>query len=115
MIQHQIASDIKKAGYDIDKFMQAINAHDYTYAYNCLAESYKQNNFNTINSFRDYIQSNFYSKNNYEIKNGTKEGDYYVYTVDITDAENNTSGLVQKNFIVNIKDNREFELSFNVE
>lgn len=113
--KYDSASDIKKAGYDIDKFMQAINAHDYTYAYNCLAESYKQNNFTTINSFRNYIQNNFYSKNNYEIKNGTKEGDYYVYTVNITDAEQDTSGLVQKNFIVNIKDNREFELSFNVE
>lgn len=113
--KYDSASDIKKAGYNIDKFMQAINAHDYTYAYNCLAESYKQNNFTTINSFRNYIQNNFYSKNNYEIKNGTKEGDYYVYTVNITDAEQDTSGLVQKNFIVNIKDNREFELSFNVE
>lgn len=113
--KYDSASDLEKAGYNIDKFMQAINAHDYTYAYNCLAESYKQNNFTTINSFRNYIQNNFYSKNNYEIKNGTKEGDYYVYTVDITDAKNNTSGLVQKNFIVNIKDNREFELSFNVE
>lgn len=113
--KYDSASDIQKAGYNIDKFMQAINAHDYTYAYNCLAESYKQNNFTTINSFRNYIQNNFYSKNNYEIKNGTKEGDYYVYTVNITDAEQDTSGLVQKNFIVNIKDNREFELSFNVE
>ena len=113
--KYDSASDIQKAGYNIDKFMQAINAHDYTYAYNCLAESYKQNNFTTINSFRNYIQNNFYSKNNYEIKNGTKEGDYYVYTVNITDAEQDTSGLVQKNFIVNIKNNREFELSFNVE
>ena len=66
-------------------------------------------------SWNHYIQNNFYSKNNYEIKNGTKEGDYYVYTVNITDAEQDTSKLVQKNFIVNIKDNREFELSFNKE
>ena len=109
------ASDVEKAGYNIDKFMTAINTKDYNYAYNHLAQSFKQNNFTTLESFINYVQNNFYSKNNYEIKNGTKEGDYYVYTVNITDAEQDTSKLVQKNFIVNIKDNREFELSFNKE
>ena len=113
--KYDSASDVEKAGYNIDKFITAINTKDYNYAYNHLAQSFKQNNFTTLESFINYVQNNFYSKNNYEIKNGTKEGDYYVYTVNITDAEQDTSKLVQKNFIVNIKDNREFELSFNKE
>lgn len=112
--KYDSASDVEKAGYDIDKFMTAINAKDYNYAYNHLAQTFKQNNFPTIDSFRTYIQNNFYARNEFEITNGTKEGNYYVYTVNILNAEQENSGLKQKNFIVNVKEDREYELSFNI-
>lgn len=109
------ASDVEKAGYNIDKFMTAINTKDYNYAYNHLAQSFKQNNFTTLESFINYIQNNFYSNNECEITNGQKEGNYYVYTVNISNANQENSGITQKNFVVNLKENREYELSFNIE
>ena len=61
--KYDSASDNEKAGYDINKFFDAINANDYTYAYNCLAESFKQNNFTRIiilfNKF-PYMLSNYF-------------------------------------------------------
>lgn len=113
--KYDSASDVEKAGYDIDKFMTAINTKDYNYAYNHLAQSFKQNNFTTLESFINYIQNNFYSNNECEITNGQKEGNYYVYTVNISNANQENSGITQKNFVVNLKENREYELSFNIE
>ena len=113
--KYDSASDVEKAGYDIDKFITAINTKDYNYAYNHLAQSFKQNNFTTLESFINYIQNNFYSNNECEITNGQKEGNYYVYTVNISNANQENSGITQKNFVVNLKENREYELSFNIE
>lgn len=112
--KYEAATDDKKAGYDINKFITAINAKDYNYAYNCLATSFKQNKFPTLESFEKYIKNNFYEKNEVQYTNGRKEGNYYMYTLNITDA-NNSGESIQKDFIVNLKDDREFEMSFGVE
>ena len=112
--KYDSASDNEKAGYDINKFFEAINAKDYKYAYNCLAESFKQNNFTTQNQFENYIKNNFYNKNKVKYSNCRKEGNYYIYTVNIINSEDTTKS-VQKDFIVNLKENRQFEMSFSVE
>lgn len=112
--KYDSASDNEKAGYDINKFFEAINANDYTYAYNCLAESFKQNNFTTQNQFENYIKNNFYNKNKVKYSNCRKEGNYYIYTVNIINSADTTKS-VQKDFIVNLKEDRQFEMSFSVE
>lgn len=109
--KYESASDDKKAGYDINKFIKAINAQDYNYAYNCLAESFKQNKFPTLENFEEYVKNNFYEKNKIQYSSVKKEGSYYIYTLNITDANNSTIST-SKEFIVNLKDNREFEMSF---
>lgn len=112
--KYNSATDSEKAGYDINKFFDAINANDYTYAYNCLAESFRQNKFSTQKQFENYIKNNFYNKNDVKYSNYRKEGNYYIYTVNIINSEDTTKS-VQKDFIVNLKENRQFEMSFSVE
>ena len=112
--KYNSATDNEKAGYDINKFFDAINANDYTYAYNCLAESFRQNKFSTQKQFENYIKNNFYNKNDVKYSNYRKEGNYYIYTVSIKNS-NDTTQSIQKDFIVNLKENRQFEMSFSVE
>ena len=112
--KYNSAADNEKAGYDINKFFEAINANDYNYAYNCLAESFKQNKFPTQRQFENYIKNNFYNKNDVKYLNYRKEGNYYIYTVNIINSADTTKS-VQKDFIVNLKDDRQFEMSFSVE
>lgn len=112
--KYNSAADNEKAGYDINKFFEAINANDYNYAYNCLAESFKQNKFPTQRQFENYIKNNFYNKNDVKYLNYRKEGNYYIYTVNIINSADTTKS-VQKHFIVNLKDDRQFEMSFSVE
>lgn len=111
--KYEKATDEQKAGYNINKFIQAINEKDYNYAYNCLAESFKQNNFNTLNDFENYMKNNFTNKIELEYLKTYKEGQYFVYETNIIN-KNNLSIIDKKNFIVNLKENREFEISFNV-
>ena len=108
------ATDQNKAGMNIEKFMTAINEQDYRYAYNCLATSFKQNNFPTLESFKEYASNTFFKNNTTEYKNVSEEGKYYVYELNITDS-NDSTNYIEKQFIVNLKDNREFELSFELE
>ena len=58
--KYEKATNIEKAGYNINKFIDAINAKDYNYAYNCLAESFKQNSFQTLESFENYAKINLF-------------------------------------------------------
>lgn len=111
--KYEKATNEQKAGYDINKFVEAINDKDYTYAYSCLAESFKQNNFKTINDFEIYIKNNFVNNNELEYIKAYKEGQYYVYETNIINKDN-SSVIAQKNFIVNLKEERNFELSFNI-
>ena len=111
--KYEKATMEQKAGYNINKFVEAINDKDYIYAYNCLAESFKQNNFKTLNDFENYIKNNFSNNNELEYLKTYQEGQYYVYETNIIN-KNNSSIIGQKNFIVNLKEERTFELSFNI-
>lgn len=111
--KYEKATDEQKAGYNINKFIQAINNKDYNYAYNCLADSFKQNNFNTLNDFENYIKNNFANNNELEYLKAYQEGQYYVYDTNIMNKDD-SSIIGQKNFIVNLKEDRKFELSFSI-
>lgn len=111
--KYEAASDSDKAVYNINKFMLALNEKDYKFAYDCLAESFKQNNFNTIESFERYVKTNFFDDNQFEYTSANKESGYYIYKVNIVDTSGEKSNKT-KEFIVNLKENREFELSFSI-
>ena len=105
------STDQQKVALNIDKFIQAINAKDYKYAYNCLADSFKNNYFKTQEEFENYAKENFYSSNNVEYNEFDTQGDVYTYSVILTDKE--TSEQKNKTFIVKLEEGTEFVLSFN--
>ena len=61
---------------------------------------------------------NEYNEYNFKIckkySNYRKEGNYYIYTVNIINSADTTKS-VKKDFIVNLKEDRQFEMSFSVE
>ena len=48
------ANDSRKAGLNLQKVVDAINNNDYEYVYNKLDETFKSNNFPTLESFEQY-------------------------------------------------------------
>lgn len=99
---------------NIQKFMDAINSYDYSYAYNCLSNGFKTNYFKTEQQFEEYIKTNFYKKNNVSYESFEEQSGLYKYKVKITNKENEAESIT-KTFIVKLNDGTNFEMSFNID
>lgn len=108
------SNDEKKVQMNIDKFFQMLNRHDYRSSYNCLADSFKNNYFNTEEEFEEYAKDKFFSYNKIEFKSCEKAGaDIYVFKVKIIDLldEDNQSEV---SIIMQLKDDFDFKMSFDI-
>ena len=109
------ANDKEKVILNINKFMLALNDKDYKYAYNILANSFKQKNFPTFESFEKYAKSNFFDQNKFDyLEFGDEAGTYYTYKVSITDATGKNNKSITKTFIMKLNEGTKFETSFNI-
>lgn len=104
------ASEQQKVVFNIEKFIQAINDESYYYAYNCLADSYKNNYFKTQEEFEIYAKETFYGRN-VEYKVFNTEREVYTYSVVFTNKE--TEEQTNKTFIMQLGEGTEFVMSFN--
>ncbi len=105
------ANEQQKVALNIDKFIQAINNKDYTYAYNCLADSYKNNYFKTELEFENYAKENFYANSTVAYSHFDTQSGVYTYSVILTNKE--TKEQMNKTFIMQLGEGTEFVMSFN--
>lgn len=110
--KYNSSNENQKVALNIDKFMTAINAKDYKYAYNCLADSYKNNYFKTEAEFENYARANFYDNNTVTYDNFETQGDLYICKVTISDTK--TENKKQKTFIMQLGQGTKFVMSFDV-
>lgn len=109
------SNDADKAGMNLQKIVDAINDRDYTYVYNKLDETFKQNNFKTENDFIAYMQNAFYANNNVEFSNYRASGDLHIFDATFTDRNNANNQARSKTFIIQLKEGTDYRLSFNVQ
>lgn len=108
------ASNQIKMGMNIEKFFDAVNTEDFSYAYKVLAESFQKNFYPTQRTFEDEIKQKLFRYNNVEYNNYTEEGDILVYRItvkDRTNGENNRDMTI----IMQLKEGTDFVMSFNLE
>lgn len=110
--KYNSSAEQQKVALNIDKFIQALNAADYKYAYNCLADSFKNNYFKTQEEFETYAKENFYKSNTITYNQFNIQGEYYTYSVTITNQETNEG--INKTFIMQLGEGTEFVLSFDI-
>ena len=103
-----------KVGMNIEKIITALNNNDYNYVYNKLDNSFKNNNFKTVNKFESYIRENIFDKNIAEYEKFTEEGQTYIYELKLKESEDSTE---TKNMTVIMKllEDNDFTMSFNIE
>lgn len=112
--EYTSANEREKVMLNIDKFFQMINAKDYRTAYSVLSEGFKQNNFPTEDSFKQYMESRVYRYN--DITYGTFSNEIsgiYQGTIIITNRENEQQ---TQNFsiIMQLNEGTDFELAFEI-
>ncbi len=107
------AEDEQKVGYNIEKFVSAINEEDYKYAYNVLDESFKQKNMPTQADFEKFVKDNFYANNTVEHNDVEKQGNLFVYTITLKNA-NNESEQKELTVIMKLEEETDFVMSFSI-
>ena len=99
---------------NLQKFFDAIKNNDYNYAYNCLSEGFKNNNFGSLESFEAYIKGICYSDLEIEYEEFEEKSGLYTYKIRITNLDESNPSTIEKTFIMKLNEGTNFELSFNV-
>ena len=109
------ASVETKAITNVDKVMKMINSKDYRAIYNSLDETYRTNNFATLDSFIQYINTAFYNANYYTISNVSEQGSYYLITVTCKENASASAATKENRMIISIGEGTNFTMSFALE
>lgn len=113
--EYDKAESAKKVQMNIDKFIQMVNRHDYKTSYNCIADGFKNNYFDTQDKFENYIKNAFFEYNNFEFENIEQKGNnLYTCTVTLTDLTGNSKDTKKITIIMQLNDNYDFKMSFSV-
>ena len=110
--QYNSTNNQGKTALNIQKIIQALNAKDYTYVYNHLADSFKNNYFKTEEDFEKYAKSTFFSINKAEYGAFSVEGDVNTYEITLTDQTGEKTNQIKFNVIMQLKEGTDFVMSF---
>ncbi len=109
--QYESLKEEEKAALNIQKTIEMINNKDYESVYYVLASSFKENYYITQAKCNEIINKLFYNINIIESVDVEKQGNYYIVKCEIVNEEDyNESRKI--NFVVKLKDNFNFEMSF---
>lgn len=113
--EYDKAESEKKVQMNIDKFIQMVNRHDYKTSYNCIADGFKNNYFDTQDKFENYIKNAFFEYNNFEFENIEQKGNnLYTCTVTLIDLTGNSKDTKKITIIMQLNDNYDYKMSFSV-
>lgn len=104
-----------KVGMNIEKVIEALNGKDYKYIYNKLDDSFKENNFNNTEKFEAYMKKQFFNKNKAEYLEFSKEGNIYIYKINVCSTEENNEEVKSVTIIMKLLEDTDFVISFNIE
>ena len=102
-----------KVGMNIEKLLSAINEKDYRYLYSKLDDTFKQNNFDNINKFEEYMRKNAYDINEIEYGDYEEKGSVIVYKIELVNSSNKSEKR-KYNIIMKLQEKSDFVFSFNV-
>lgn len=102
-----------KAVYYANEVINMINYKEYENLYSQINSTFKENNFDNINKFINYISGNFYD-NNYITSTEIEQVDrYYAINMELMDNISSAANRKEVTFIIKVNDNN-FEMSFNI-
>lgn len=112
--KYNSSNDQEKVLLNIEKIKQAINAKDYKYVYSKLAQSFRDNKYKTEEELKNYLNNNVYDYIEIQYNNFHNEGETYIYDVVIKNLMNESDKGINMQIIMQLKDNRDFVMSFSI-
>ena len=106
--------DQTKSGINVEKFFEALNRKDYQYIYNHLAESFRNNYFDSEERLKEYIQKNLFVYSKVDYKDYKKEGNVNIFKVKILNNEDSQEEK-EMTIMIQLKEDNNFIMSFSIE
>lgn len=103
-----------KVKVNVDKWIKMLNNRDYENAYKCLDETFKKNNFSSEEEFEKYMRENF--PLHYKLSVGQTEevNGIYKQRIILEDITGASDEKIENTIIMQLKDNYEFVMSFEI-
>lgn len=112
--EYEKLKTVDKGAENVRKFFEMINMKDYKTAYSKLDNTFKNNNFSTLQIFENYIKQHVYNSNIINIESYTMiDSDTYTYRVKIQNALN-TEEKYNYNIIIKLLEGTDFVMSFEI-
>ncbi|MBO6243284.1 MAG: hypothetical protein J6O41_01775 [Clostridia bacterium] len=105
--------DQTKVGMNIQKVIEAINTKDYEYVFDKLDETFRNDKFENLDSFKKYIQDSLFEINTISSWDYNKEGKVHVGEIDIKNQEDEDFEQ-SVTIIMKLLDNSDFVMSFEI-
>ena len=108
------ADDQGKTMLNCDKWIQMLNNRDYTSAYNVLDETFRNNNFGSVDNFENYMRQNY--GEHYEVTFGdfSNEGDTYIQPLTLTPISGSNQSK-EITIIMRLSDDYGYTMSFVIQ
>lgn len=99
---------------NIDMFIKMINSSDYRHAYNKLDETFRNNNFGSVENFESYIKENFFENNYLVVDKIEQKGEYYIVNAILKSNTSSAADSMDKNFVIKLNEDTNFVMSFEI-
>lgn len=110
---NELSSDSKVAR-NIRNIFTMLDNQDYEQVYSHLDNTFKQNNFPTIEQFEEYARNTFFETNYLGEMRAIQQGNIYVITVPYKERASAAAEERQKIFFMQLLDGTDFVMSFEV-
>ena len=116
--QYDLQNEGEKVKYNLAKFLSMVEQKDYLQSYNLLDEDFRKDNFPTINDFKDYIKSQYFSDNYFNSceKIGEENGflKYQLVLSDNASEDFIDKDTITKTFYIKLGEDMNFRLKFDI-
>lgn len=114
--EYENASEETKIATNLDKLFKMINNKEYENIYdNYLNVEFRNRYFSNLQDFETFMKNNFFEYNYLGNKYIEKDGNYYIITINYKEGLSSAAEDREYTIIMNLKENTDFEISFNMQ
>ena len=112
--RYESSTETEKACMCLELVKEMINNKDYRSMYNHLNETFKNNNFTSLEEFSNLIKNKYYESNNFSYESYSTSNNNYIINVKVSDNSDENKNF-NISFIVKLGSSiDDFEMSFNI-
>ena len=109
------SNESQRVQMNIGKFFDMINRYDYRTSYNCLDDTFKNNNYKSEQVFKNFIKNNLFEYNNFTVKELKSVGsNTYACRLSITNKTTEDEGGLGMTVIMQLLEGTNFVMSFSM-